>query len=185
MFFSKKILETARLELREWNPDNAEFLLQLNSDPEVIRYTGDSAFDTIDSAYDFISNYDHYTKYGYGHWLCVLKNSGEPIGWCGLKNQMEELGIIDLGYRIIRSEWGKGFATEAASGTLDYGFETLQLDEIAGRVAIGNDASAKVLNKLGMKFWKHETCDHHPANWYSLGRGEWKKLKKFRAKSRS
>lgn len=165
--------ETHRMYLREWNVGDAPFIFELNNDPEVVRFTGDQPFESISSAEDFLLGYDHYMKWSYGRWLCVLKENNQPIGWCGLKNQMEELGIVDLGYRFVRNMWGKGYATEAAQGTIAYGFSELYLSEITGRVAIGNDASERILLKCGFQFWKESTCEHHPAKWYKLSYKDW------------
>ncbi len=121
-----------------------------------------------------ISDYDHYKKFGYGRWLVVLKETNESIGWYGLKNQLEDLGIIDLGYRFMKKYWGNGYATEAAKVCLDWGFREAGMNEIIGRVAIGNAASDRVLEKLGFSFEKLEECEHHPARWFKLTSAQWK-----------
>ena len=167
------IIVTQRMYLRQWNEKDAQFLFDLNSDPEVIRFTGDSSFGSIEKAREFIGDYDHYRKWTYGRWLCILRENETPIGWCGLKNQMDDLGIIDLGYRFVKSAWGKGFATEASMAVLDFGFQNLRIPKITGRVALGNDASEKVLLKCGMKFLHESDCEHHPAKWYQITASDW------------
>jgi RimJ/RimL family protein N-acetyltransferase len=69
---------------------------------------------------------------------------------------------IDLGYRFMQSEWGKGYATEAAAATLEYGFQILQIQSIIGRAHIHNMASISVLQKIGMKFKRAEVVDDCP-----------------------
>lgn len=81
----KIILETKRLILRELNIDDAESFYKLNLNVNVIRYTGDSAFNSIDTAKEFLENYQDYKLNGYGRWAVVSKENNRFIGWCGLK----------------------------------------------------------------------------------------------------
>lgn len=152
------ILKTPRLDLRRFELDDAQFFFEMNSDPEVIKYTGDTNFESVSAARQFIAGYDHYSKHGYGRWTVVLRQTGEPIGFCGLKNHPEE-GYIDLGYRLMKKYWGEGYATEAAHACLIHGLHNLGMTEIVGRTASENKASVRVLEKIGMKFWKHAPCE--------------------------
>ena len=151
-----KILETDRLILREFTIADAEKLFELNSDPEVIKYTGDVPFDSIDAAKDFLAKYSDCRDNGYGRWAVILKSNHEFIGWCGL--HLNEEKLLDLGFRILRSHWNNGYASEAAQACVKYGFEVLGVDQIIGRVVSENIASVKVLEKLGMSFWKNDIC---------------------------
>jgi RimJ/RimL family protein N-acetyltransferase len=90
-----------------------------------------------------------YRKHGFGRWACVLKASGEVVGFAGLK-RLDDLGEVDLGYRLLRSVWGQGLATEASRAIVQYGFERLLLERILGLVDPANVASVRVLEKLGM-----------------------------------
>ncbi len=153
----KYILETERLYLREFELSDAESFFQLNSDPEVIKYTGDPPFSSIESALDFIKSYDQYQKNGFGRWAVIKKENNEFIGFCGLKKHDEN--FVDIGFRFFRKDWNHGYASESALPTLKYGFEELHLKEIIGRSAKENKASIKVLKKLGMEFWKEDECD--------------------------
>ncbi|MFT5723935.1 MAG: ribosomal-protein-alanine N-acetyltransferase [Bacteroidia bacterium] len=152
------VLKTPRLDLRKFEVNDASFFFEMNNDPLVMTYTGDLPFESVETARQFVENYDHYTKHGYGRWTVVLRQTGEPIGFCGLKNHPDE-GYIDLGYRIIQSEWGKGYATEAAQACIIYGFHHLGMDEIVGRTAQDNIGSIRVLEKVDMQFWKHAPCE--------------------------
>ena len=161
-FFSMSaIIKTFRLQLREFNSSDAKDLYELNADPEVLKYTGDAPFPDIASAVHFIESYDQYARYGYGRWGMIEQESGDFIGWCGLKYH-EELGYTDLGYRIKRPYWGKGYATEAAQACMKMAFEEYGLEMIVGRTAKENEGSVRVLEKLGMKFWKLEECHGIP-----------------------
>lgn len=152
-----KILETERLVLREFQVTDARKMWELNADLEVLKYTGNTSFESIQQAKIFLENYSDYKTNGYGRWAVVLKESDEFIGWCGLK--LNEENFTDIGFRFFRKDWNKGFATESSKTVLADGFNNLGLDEIIGRSAIENLASIKVLNKLNMKYWKTDTCE--------------------------
>ena len=145
------ILETLRCRLRQMNEDDADFAFELNNDPEVIQYTGDGPFSSPDEARDFLKEYRSvYIRNGYGRWGVEDKATGQLIGWCGLKFHPEE-NVTDIGYRFLRSAWGKGFATETASAVMQYGFNDLGLNRIIAHARKENTASLRVLEKLGMK----------------------------------
>ena len=150
------VAETQRLILRKLTLDDAESFYRLNGNPEVVRYTGNKAFDSIESARSFLGNYIDYESHGYGRWAVIHNEDGRFLGWCGLK--WHQAGFVDLGYRFFQEEWGHGYATESAQASLDLGFGTFALDEIIGRVAPGNEASIRVLEKLGMTYWKKDIC---------------------------
>lgn len=165
---SPLILETPRLLLREKSLEDAPFFVELNADPEVTRYTGDVAFKDLTEA-EAIVRYviAQYEANGYGRWLVSLKESGEPLGWCGLKYHNDSADT-DLGYRFLRKHWGKGYATEAGKACLDYGFGPLGLKRIIGRADVANLASIRVLKKLGMTFYKEDGLDGSPAYIYHI-----------------
>ena len=150
----KKIIETDRLILRELNKDDSVHFYNLNSDPEVLKYTGDAPFSSIADAEKFLINYKDYQKNGFGRWAVILKETESFIGWCGLK--LNEENLIDIGFRFFKKEWGKGYATESAKAVLDYGFITLKLNKIIGRSSKDNIPSIRVLEKINMTFWKED-----------------------------
>jgi RimJ/RimL family protein N-acetyltransferase len=164
MIFDNHTLQSQRLIIREFEISDAEEFYKLNSDEEVIRYTGDSAFESVESARVFLSNYNEYEKNGYGRWAVIDKESKVYLGWCGLKYHKE--GHTDIGFRFHKQYWGKGYATESAKAVIDYGFNTLGLSEIIGRASKENIASIRVLEKLGMEFWKRDTCEGIPNSVY-------------------
>lgn len=150
------ILSTERLFLRELTPDDAHLVFELNTDKEVLKFTGDESFASIQEARDFLFNYKDYKRNGYGRWGVFLVESNTFIGWCGLKLNSE--GFVDIGYRLAKRFWNNGFAFEAAKACLTYGFIDLKLPTIIGRVAKENFASIHVLEKLNMKCIKNEVC---------------------------
>lgn len=148
-----KILETNRLYLREMTPDDAEQAYLLNLDPEVVKYTGDVAFISIEEAKTFLENYSHFKKYGFGRWAVIYKINDEYLGWCGLK-YTEDLDEFDIGFRFFKKHWNKGFATEAAKACLEIGFDKFGMKTIVGRAMKANIGSVKVLEKIGLQFDK-------------------------------
>lgn len=161
------ILETPRFYLREMTADDAEAAFLLNADPEVVKYTGDPPFESIETARLFLNNYPDYKINGFGRWAVVDKQTNEYTGWCGLK-LLKDLNQVDLGYRFYQKHWNKGYATETGKACIRWGFNRLNLNEIVGRAMKENIASIKVLEKCGMKYWKDEDFDEHPAVVYKI-----------------
>lgn len=150
------VFETPRLILRKFTTEDAPLILLLNSDPEVIKYVHEPLTETQEQAKDVIENViiPQYQK-NLGRWAIHLKNNNEFIGWCGLK-YLADNNETDLGYRLQQIYWGQDFATEAASHTLSYGFQSLQLKVITGKAHAQNVASINVLKKVGMTFKAEE-----------------------------
>jgi len=162
------IIETDRLLLRTFTIEDAPLIYNLNLDPEVIRYTLDPIRD-IEHAREVLEKtiLPQYALYNHGRWAVHTKQGMEFIGWCGLKARPER-NEIDLGYRFIKSAWGKGYATEAAYACIQYGFEKLRLQRIIGRAMPGNKESLRVLEKCGMTYTGDEVVDGHPAKTYEI-----------------
>ncbi|WP_300675681.1 GNAT family N-acetyltransferase [Soonwooa sp.] len=163
----KVILESSRFYLRELNTDDAESFYALNANPNVLKYTGDSAFETVEEAHVFLSNYKEYKNYGFGRWAIVTKDTGQFVGWCGLKFH-PETDEVDLGFRIFEEFWNQGIATETAKACVEYGFSVLNLKQIIGRAMADNVASVSVLEKCGMRFSKDILLDGQKAVQYSV-----------------
>ena len=163
------ILETERLLLREFVADDAENHYLLNLDDEVIRYTGDVSFQSVQHARSFLEKYDHYKKYGFGRWAVITKRDQEFIGWCGLK-YIPVKGEHDIGYRFFKKYWGKGYATESAKSCLDLGFSRFGLNKIVGRVMSANIPSIKVLEKIGLRFESDFDFDGQDGKLYSISK---------------
>lgn len=155
------VLETNRLILREFDGQDAKALYLLNLDPDVIKFTGDKAFNDIEEASVFIKNYRQYQEYGFGRWAAINKETNEFIGWCGLKYS-KELKEHDLGFRFFKRNWNKGYATEAAKACIKFGFNTFKIKQILGRAMKENQSSIKVLIKSGMQFSHNYEFDSKP-----------------------
>ena len=149
----KVILETDRLLLREYVEDDAEAFFRLNSDPEVLRFVPDKWLLNVEQARQILVDHPiaDYRKYGFGRGACILKSTGEQIGFAGLK-YLEEFGEVDVAFRLMRTHWGQGFATEAALASVRFGFADLGLKRIIGLVMPENIASVRVLEKTGLRY---------------------------------
>ena len=148
-----QILETERLFLREITVNDAETAYLLNLDTDVIKYTGDKSFDSIESARQFLISYDHYKKYGFGRWAVIRKQDREFLGWCGLKYSVDT-DEHDIGFRFFKQYWDKGFATESARACINLGFNKFNMTTIVGRAMTENVASIRVLEKIGLTYYK-------------------------------
>ena len=148
---SIKILETDRLYLRRMTIEDAENAYLLNLDLEVIQYTGDDSFESIEVARQFLANYRHYDLHDFGRWAVIAKDKDEFLGWCGLK-YTPELDEYDIGFRFSKKHWNKGYATEAAQACIDLGFNHYKLSTIVGRARTENIGSIRVLEKIGLTY---------------------------------
>jgi RimJ/RimL family protein N-acetyltransferase len=161
--------ETERLEHRSLSLDDADAFFALNSHPDVMRLTGEPAMRYLDDAKTAISNYPDFDTVGHGRWGCVLKETQTLIGFCGLK-YLSELDEVDVGYRFLPQYWGQGQATEACSASLTYGFDVIELKRIIGLVLPENEASIRVLEKVGMQQEEYIVIDGFTAIRYAVHR---------------
>jgi ribosomal-protein-alanine N-acetyltransferase len=170
------MLETSRLILRPALIEDAQNLFTLNSDPEVVRYTGDASFATLAEAQALIRDrlIPQYQQKKMGRFSVLLKD-GTYLGWCGLKYH-PETDEVDLGYRFSKKFWGKGYATESSEVCLMYGFETLNLKRILAKAMPDNIGSIKVIQKLGMTFrgYVNDPTDPHSFLLYDMTQAEYK-----------
>ena len=159
----KVILETDRLLIREYVEDDSQTFFELNSNPEVLRFVPDKQLLNVEQARQLLIDHPiaDYRKHGFGRGACILKSTGEQIGFAGLK-YLEELGEVDVAYRLLPAYWGQGLATEAALASVRFGFAHLRLKQIIGLVMPENIASVRVLEKIGLRyvdtvtFWGHQ-----------------------------
>jgi ribosomal-protein-alanine N-acetyltransferase len=146
---SETILETERLSLRRWTNADCDALFEIMRDEAVARHIGDGKPFTIKKTKDFLVWVNDYEQAnGFCRWKVIEKSSGKTIGSCGFA-VLPEIGKIDLGYLLAQNAWGKGYATEIAAATIDYGFKKLGFREIIAMTDIENTASQNVLEKIG------------------------------------
>ena len=144
-----KILETERLILRTWTYKDADALFEICRDAEVMLHIGDrKPYESVEKAKEFLNWAVLYQlENGFCRWAVVEKSTGKIIGSCGFARR--EMKEAELGYLFAREVWGKGFATEAASACLDYGFKNLGFETIIALTDIEHIKSQNVLEKIG------------------------------------
>jgi [ribosomal protein S5]-alanine N-acetyltransferase len=163
------IIETSRTLLRPFALTDASEMYALNADPEVIRYTGDPPFESVEAAHLFLQGYNPYETHGCGRWAVIRKEDSAWLGWCGVKFQPSE-SHYDLGYRFHKQFWGQGYATETALACLQWSFEHLPTDTIVAHAMKENEASVRVLEKIGMHRIGETVCGNQPAWGYVVQR---------------
>ena len=178
--FMKIFFETDRLILRELLPSDDEGMFVLDSDPDVHTYLGNKPVKTIEEVQTVIQSVrQQYIDHGIGRWAVIEKSSENFVGWTGLKLIKEltnnHMDFYDVGYRLIKKYWGKGYATESAKASLQYGFEQMKLNEIFGITHVDNVKSKRALEKCGLKFIETFERNGLPCNWFCITKEEWKK----------
>jgi len=147
-------LETERLILRRFTEADVENLVDLDSDPEVLRYINGGTptpRDVIEHEIlpRFLRSYDRYE--GYGFWAAVEKSSNEFLGWLCLHPEEEDEDRVALGYRLRRVAWGKGYATEGALALIRKGFTERGMQCVFAGTYEHNVASRRVMENVGMR----------------------------------
>lgn len=147
------MLETERLILRELSLDDAEFILELLNEPSFIRYIGDKGVRNLDDARQYILNgpVQSYEQNGFGLYLVELKENRTPIGTSGLLKR-ETLPDPDIGFAFLPAYWSKGYAFESSAAVMNYARNTLGLDRVLAITTPDNEASARLLGKIGLRF---------------------------------
>jgi len=149
---SEIFIETPRLILRQWQLSDHEPYIALNQDADVMEFF--PATSTRDETLAQIGRFtDHIEQYGYGFFAVERKDNHEFIGFTGLSHPRFEsyfTPCVEIGWRLSKANWNHGFATEAAKACLEYGFDTLGLDEIYSFTSVHNVRSEQVMIKIGM-----------------------------------
>ena len=151
-------LETERLIIRDITHQDLDGMFVMDSDPEVHRYLGNKPIKEKAEALKYINDVQkQYAERGIGRWAMELKETGEFIGWCGLRLYTDYTfnnltNFYDIGYRLQRKFWGNGYATEASKACLRYAFKKLKLESVYGITEMGNEASHRILLKIGLDY---------------------------------
>ncbi|MGW8396770.1 GNAT family N-acetyltransferase [Streptomyces lydicus] len=144
-------LRTDRLTLRRWQDSDREPWAAMNADPEVREHLGDllTREESDASVAQFQAEFD---QRGYGWWAVEVRATGEFIGFAGLDQVEDDMPFtgVEIGWRLARSAWGQGYATEAARTVLAHGFDTLELPEILAVTTATNLRSQAVMRRIGM-----------------------------------
>ena len=146
------LLQTVRLSLRRFTRDDIDNVLLISGDAEVMRYIGDGATDDREGAKNRLARFmSHYEKYpGLGYWVAEKISTREFIGWFALK-YIPKTVEVEVGYLLLKSAWGHGFATEGAAALLAYGFDEIGLNRIVAVTHVENTASQNVIKKIGLR----------------------------------
>jgi ribosomal-protein-alanine N-acetyltransferase len=147
------MLETERLRIRHFGLDDAPFVLELINDPDWHRFIGDRGVRTLEGARGYIeaSLLSLYARLGFGLDLVELKDSGEPVGMCGLIKR-DTLEHVDIGFAFLPAARGRGYAYESALAVRDYAIGELGLERLVAVTSPDNDASGKLLLRLGFQY---------------------------------
>ncbi len=146
------LLETKRLELHKITEDDAPFYLKLFNSESWLRFIGDRKIRSLEDAKAYIrKNYlPSYELHGYGSYTVRLRSNGNTIGACGLYKR-EGLEHPDIGFAFLHEYTGKGYGYESAKAVMEYARDTLGIDTILGFTVHYNEASIKLLQKLGLR----------------------------------
>jgi len=149
-------IETPRLILRDWKEEDLEHFRKLNSDEEVMKYFPKTlSEEETDSFYNAINK--EFKDYNYGLYAVEVKATKEFIGFIGFHRATFEADFtpcVEIGWRLKKDAWGKGYATEGAKACLEYGFTNLNFKEVYSFTAKINRPSQNVMKKIGMHFVK-------------------------------
>jgi RimJ/RimL family protein N-acetyltransferase len=149
------LLDTDRLRMREFTLDDVDRLAALDSDPEVMRYISRGVATPREVILEkvlpaWLKLYAQPRPIGY--WAAQRRQSGEFIGWFHLRADRLSPSELELGYRLLRKEWGQGYASEGTSALLASGFANLPCEVITARALTSNIASRRVMEKCGLQF---------------------------------
>ncbi|MGQ0527923.1 MAG: GNAT family N-acetyltransferase [Alphaproteobacteria bacterium] len=146
-------LETDRLILRDWKPEDQIPFARLNADAMIMEYfprtLNEKASESLLKKFR-----KHLKQHGYGFYALELKKTGEFIGFAGLQKVVSEIPFapaVELAWRLDYGAWGKGYATEAALALFSHGFDKLGLNEIVAYAVHDNNGAIRVMEKLAMK----------------------------------
>ena len=169
------ILETARLVLREYTPDDFEAIFEILSDAETMKHYP-KPYDEEMTRLWIECNIERYKKYGFGLWAVTLKETGEFIGDCGITIQnIDGEFLPEIGYHIHKKYWRQGFGSEAAGAVRDWAFKNTEYNCLYSYMKYTNVASYSTAASIGMKKVKEYHDEKNEISYaYAITRDEWK-----------
>ncbi len=180
-------LETERLVLRRFTVDDVDHLVALDGDPEVMHFiTGGRATSREEIENDVLPAFlRHYERFaGYGFWAAIEKATGEFLGWFHFRpREGRPLDEVELGYRLRKSAWGKGYGTEGSRALIRKGFTELGVQRVVAEAMAVHVASRRVMEKAGLRLVRtfHQAWpdpipgDEHGDVEYALTKAEWER----------
>jgi RimJ/RimL family protein N-acetyltransferase len=178
-------LETERLLLRRFTEQDVDDLVELDGDPDVMHFvTGGRPTPRAEIEDDVLPAFlDYYARFaGYGFWAAIEKSTGRFLGWFHFRPaNAARPDEVELGYRLHRAAWGKGYATEGSRALIDKGFAELGVERVVAFTMVVHVASRRVLEKSGLRFVRifHEPWpdriegEEEGDVEYALSRSEW------------
>ena len=185
-------LETERLLLRQFTEDDVEILVELDGDPDVMHFvTGGLATPPDEIANDVLPAFlDYYEQFaGYGFWAAIEKSSGAFLGWFHFRPAQDAApNEVELGYRLHKAAWGKGYASEGSRALVDKGFAEHGVERVVAYTMVVHVASRRVMENAGLRYVRtfHEPWpypipgDEKGDVEYALSRSEWEKQRVLR-----
>ncbi|MBL4836104.1 MAG: GNAT family N-acetyltransferase [Kordiimonadaceae bacterium] len=156
------MLTTDRLILRDWRQGDLAPFSVLNADAEVMKFFP-STLTSVQSAESLHRFSKHITQYGFGFWAVELRATGDFIGFIGMQHVPDDMHLspaVEIGWRLMKTCWGNGYAPEGARAALAYAYSHLQLEEVVSFTSTTNKASQRVMEKIGMKRDRDEDFEH-------------------------
>lgn len=148
-------IKTDRLLLRRWQASDVEPMSRINADPEVMRWIGSGAVVDAKRTQRAIERWEaEWDDRGFGLFAVEQRSTRELLGFTGLSVPSflpEVLPAVEIGWRLSRAAWGQGLATEAARAVLAFAFGERELERVVSIAQVGNDASVRIMSKLGMR----------------------------------
>jgi ribosomal-protein-alanine N-acetyltransferase len=148
-----KVLETDRLVLREFSPDDAPFMLRLLNEPSFLHFIGDRGVRNLEQARQYVVEriLSSYERHGFGLYMVELADSQEAIGTCGLIKR-EGMKDVEIGFAFLPEFWSRGYAVESAQAVMDYARRDLDLERVVAIANPDNERSFRLLEKIGLRF---------------------------------
>lgn len=149
-------LTTERLLLRNFTSEDRKSLFTITQEPNIFQYfPTKTAWDLEKVDRSIQHQIEHWNQFGYGLWAVTLRETGQLMGWCGLEF-LPDTNETEVGYLLSGVFWGKGYATEAARASVEFGKKNIGLQEIIGLTDPLNIASQRVLEKCGLTFTRRQ-----------------------------
>lgn len=184
------LLETRRLRLRQFTLEDADRLVELDSDPEVMRYISYGAPTPRATYVDDILPYwlEYYRAAPLlGYWAAEDRQSDVFHGWFHLRPDRIDAGEQELGYRLQRASWRQGYASEGAAALIEHGFVAVGTEKISARTLVGNAGSRAVMEKCGLRYetdfefpedvLEGRSAAERAAVKYSITRAQWQRAR--------
>ena len=173
MELNEVTLETERLLLRWFREDDFPSYLEMSTDPEVMKFLGGKPQTQFESWRAMASHIGHWYFRGYGVFAVEEKSTGKVVGRIGFMNPPGWPGF-ELGWTLVRSSWGKGYATEGARRALAYAFTEMNREHVISCIAPDNINSIKVAERLGEEVEGETELLEKTVLIYGISRDDWR-----------